>query len=105
MAQNPISFAGSPDRPAVNALSITPTITYNFAGGWFAGYADFDFTLDWENGGAATIPIGPQFGRLLRVDRVPLSLSMEGAWIPERPAGTPEWLLGFEFSVMFSRRQ
>ena len=27
--QNPVSYAGSPNRPMVNEMIITPTLTYN----------------------------------------------------------------------------
>jgi hypothetical protein len=46
----------------VNALAITPTLTYNLPHGWFAGYCDFEWTIDWKNGGAATNPVGLQCG-------------------------------------------
>ena len=61
--QNPISFAGSADRPDVNNLIITPTLTYNLEDGWFAGLSDFDWEFDWENGGAATVLLGVQVGK------------------------------------------
>jgi hypothetical protein len=101
VAQNPISFAGSSSRPTVNSLLITPTITYNLPHGWFAGYSDFDWTFDWQNGGAATIPLGVQAGKIFKLGRVPVSLSLEGAWFPERPDDSPEWLIGLELTVIF----
>jgi hypothetical protein len=101
VAQNPISYAGSASRPDVNSLSLTPTLTYNLPQGWFAGYNDFDITFDWENGGRATVPVGPQAGRIFKIGNVPVSLSLEGAWVPVRPSGSPEWLVGVEFTVIF----
>lgn len=99
--QNSFSFAGSPGRPDVNTLSITPTLTYNLSHGWFVGYNDFDMTIDWKNGGAATIPVGPQAGKVFALGRVPVSLSFEGAWCPARASGSPEWLVCLEFTVIF----
>ena len=89
VAQNPISFAGSSSRPPANALSITPTLTYNLPHGWFAGYGDFDWTFDWEHGGAATIPVSLQAGKIFRIGKVPVSLSLEGAWFPCAPTAPP----------------
>ena len=100
VAQNPISFAGSSSRPAVNTLFITPTITYNLPHGWFAGYSDFDWTFDWEQGGAA-IPLGVQAGKIFKLGKVPVSLSLEGAWFPLRPDSTPEYLICLELTVIF----
>jgi hypothetical protein len=105
VAQNPISFAGSSSRPTVNTLAITPTLTYNLPHGWFAGYDDFDFTFDWENGGAATIPVGAQVGKIFTIGNRPFSLSLEAAWVPFRPAGTPEWLVGLEFTLIFPTKR
>ena len=101
VAQNPISFAGSSGRSPANALMITPTLTYNLPHGWFAGYSDFDWTFDWRHGGAATIPIGLQVGKIFRMGKLPVSLSLEGAWLPVRPDGTPEWLICVELTVIY----
>jgi hypothetical protein len=100
VVQNPISFAGSSDRPAVNSLFITPTITYNLHHGWFAGYSDFEWSFDWRDSGAATIPLGAQAGKIFRLGKVPVSLSLEGAWFPVRPDSSPEWLICLEFTVI-----
>ena len=37
IVQNPISYAGSPNRPNVNNMIITPTFTFNLKDGWFVG--------------------------------------------------------------------
>jgi hypothetical protein len=100
VAQNPISFAGSSDQPTVNSLLITPTITYNLPHGWFAGYSDFEWTFDWRDGGAATIPLGLQTGKIFKLGRVPVSLSLQGGWFPVRPDSSPEWLVCMELTVI-----
>jgi hypothetical protein len=101
VAENPISYAGSPNRPFANQLTITPTLTINLPKGWFAGWDDFDFTVDWENGNAVTIPAGLQFGKIFTIGKRPFSLSLEGAWVPVRPSDTPEWLVCLEFTAIF----
>jgi hypothetical protein len=103
--QNPISFAGSGSRPNVNALTITPSVTYNFEGGWFGGMSDFDLTFDWENNGAATIPLGGQFGRVFTILKQPFSFSLEGAYNVAIPSSAaPRWEIGIELSWIFIRR-
>ena len=99
--QNPISFAGDQSRANVNTLIITPTITWTFSNGWFAGYSDFDWTFDWKNGGQATIPIGLQAGKVLSLHSLPISLSIEGSWLAVSPDNSPEWLIGFECVLIF----
>ena len=103
VVQNSTSFAGNSSRPNVNALTIGPTLTYNLPHGWFAGYSDFDWTFDWANGGAATIPVGVQVGKVFSIGKVPVSLSIESAYNVVRPSGVgvPEWLVCLELTVIF----
>jgi hypothetical protein len=103
VAQNPISYAGSPQRDDVNNLIITPTLTFNLAEGWFVGLSDFDWTFDWEDGGAATVPVGMQVGRVIHMGRQPISLSFEAGGTVAQPSGQPKagWILGFEVSPIF----
>ena len=100
--QNPISFAGSPDRPAVSSLILTPTLTYSFHGGWFAGMSDFNWSYDWYNS-SATIPVGVQVGKIIQMGRRPVSLSIEAGGTVVRPSGTPYpgWIVGIEFTPIF----
>jgi len=95
--QNPISFAGPSQRPTVNALTISPTLTYNFPDGWFAGYSDFVMQFNWEDGGAATIPVGLQVGKVLRLGKRPFVFSAEAATLVARASDVdPEWVIGLE---------
>jgi hypothetical protein len=105
VVENVTSFAGPSGRAAVNTLTITPTLTYNLSHGWFAGYSDFDWTFDWENGGAATIPLGIQAGKIFTLGKVPVSLSVEGAWLATRPSDDPDWLVCVEFTVIFPTKR
>jgi hypothetical protein len=105
--QNPISFAGDSSRPTVNSLIITPTLTYSLPHGWFAGFDDFDLTFDWENGGAPTIPVGVQVGKVFSIGKQPVTFSVEGAYNVLTPSGTatPHWLIGIEFTMVFGTKK
>jgi len=95
--QNPISFAGPSERPAVNALTVSPTLTYNFPAGWFAGFSDFVMQFNWEDGGAATIPVGLQVGKVLRLGKRPFVFSAEAGKLVARASDAdPEWVIGLE---------
>lgn len=95
--QNPISFAGPSERPTVNTLTISPTLTYNFEGGWFAGYSDFVLSFDWTDGGAATIPVGLQVGRVMKLGSRHFVFSAEAATFVVRATDAdPEWAIGLE---------
>jgi hypothetical protein len=104
VAQNPISFAGSPDRAKQNNLIITPTLTYNMKKGWFAGLGDFNWNFNWENGGAALVPLAFQVGKVVRIGRQPCSISFEIGGAVARPAGMPNpgVIMGFEFTPIFN---
>jgi hypothetical protein len=102
--QNPISYAGSPDRPAVSQLIITPTFTFNLREGWFVGLSDFNWSFNWHDGGAATIPLGGQIGKVQRIGKQPFSIAFEAGGAAARPSGlsNPGWILGFEITPIFS---
>jgi len=50
IVQNPVSYAGSPNRPNVNNMFINPTFTFNLEHGWFVGLSDYNWTFNWEDG-------------------------------------------------------
>ena len=72
-----MSFAGNSDRPGVNALIITPTLTYNLEDGWFVGLSDYDWEFDWKHGGDATFALGVQVGRVFHIGHQAFSASIE----------------------------
>ena len=102
--QNPVSYAGSASRPNVNSMIISPTFTFNLKEGWFVGLSDYNWSFNWENGGAATVPLGVQAGKIVTLGKQPISLSVEAGGTAVRPAGTPNpgWILGFELSPIFN---
>lgn len=101
--QNPISVNAGPNDTKTNSLAVAPTLTYNLSSGWFAGMSDFNWTFDWENGGAATIPLGLQVGRIFKIDKQAFSLSVEAGYTVIKPDEglTPRYLVGIEFSALF----
>ena len=102
--QNPISYAGAANRPAVNQTIITPTFTFNLKDGWYVGMTDYNFSFNWENGGAPTIPLGMQVGKVVRIGKQPISMSIEAGGAAARPSGMPNpgLILGFEVSPIFN---
>ena len=47
LAQNPISFAGDPNRADANALVLLPFVTYQFLNGWFVR-SQPQMIFDWK---------------------------------------------------------
>ncbi len=104
--QNPVSLNSSSHRTKSNALTITPTLTYNLPDGWFLGYTDFNWTLNWEDNGAATIPLGLQGGRVFNIASQAVSFSLEAGYNVSRPSdtNTPRWMIGIEFTLLFPEK-
>lgn len=102
--QNPISYAGAPHRANVNQMIIAPTFTYSLNEGWFLGMSDFNLTWNWENGNAATVPLGVQVGKVVRIGKQPFSISVEAGGAAVRPPGSPNpgVIFGFELSPIFN---
>jgi hypothetical protein len=104
--QNPISFAGQKSRPTVNQLIVSPTLTYNLPEGWFAGLTDYSWTFNWRASGSDVplVPLGLQIGRVVRIGKQPVSLSVEvarAAWKP-KSGPDPGWIIGFEITPIFN---
>jgi hypothetical protein len=102
--ENPISFAGDSSRADLNELIVTPALTYSMPRGWFAGLGQYSITFDWEDDGAATIPLGLQIGKLVKPWKRPISLSVEAGKYAAWPAGTPDpgWIFGVEITPVFT---
>jgi hypothetical protein len=101
--QNPIAFTGDPNRKNVNQMVLSPTLTYTFRGGWFAGLTDFNWAFDWTSDGAASIPLGAQAGKVIHFGKQPVSFSIEAGRAVARPANTPNpgWIVGIEITPIF----
>ena len=102
--QEPISLYSKSGATSTDQLVFTPSITYSFPGGWFAGYPDFNWTVDWRHNNDVTFPVGLQVGRVVHVDRQPFSLSVEAGYNVIRPSngtGVPRWSIGLEFTALF----
>ena len=88
-------------------MTVTPTLTYNWHSGWFAGYSDFDWTFNWKATGSsvATIPLGLQVGKVIHIGGQPFSFSAEVGYNVIRPEGTavPQWMIGIEFTAILGK--
>lgn len=100
IVQNPISFAGDDDREDVNQLIVQPIAQVNFPKGWYASMGDFNWTFDWENGGAATIPLALQLGRVVKIGSYDYNLSIEAAYAVAHDGPAPRWMIRIGFSLL-----
>ena len=104
IAQNFWSVGGSTDPP-VNQLGVSPTFTYTNKQGWFYCLTDFGWTFNWEKGGASTIPIGPQVGRVFRLRGQTMSLAAEVGWnVGSTGKSAPTPIYSLELTLLFPER-
>jgi hypothetical protein len=101
--QNPISLTAKSGQSS-NQLSFVPSITYTLPGGWFFGYPDFAWTVNWQDHGAVSFPVGLQVGKIILIGKQPFSVNMEGGYTAVRPhngTGVPRSMIGIEFTALF----
>jgi hypothetical protein len=82
---------------------LQPFFNYNFSGGWFAGTSPV-ITANWLAGGneAWTLPLGGQFGRLIKLGgKLPLNLSLGAYSNVLRPKFGPVWQIRAQATVIF----
>ena len=82
-------------------LTINPFVNYNFGGGWFVGTVPI-ITANLDAGGAKwTLPVGGQFGRLIKVGNQPLNLLAGAYYNAIRPNGGGTWQLRSQIAFVF----
>lgn len=103
VVQNPISLTAKSGQSS-NQLSFEPSITYTLPGGWYFGYPDFAWTVNWQNHGAVSFPVGLQVGKIILIGKQPFSVNIEGGYNAVRPHngnGVPRSMIGIEFTALF----
>jgi hypothetical protein len=101
--QSPFPVGSGSRKGQSSTLSFEPSMTYTLPDGWFAGYPDFNWSLNLDSGGF-TIPVGLQVGKVFHIGRQPFSASLEAGYNVVRPAngtGVPKSLIGIEFTALF----
>jgi hypothetical protein len=82
--------------------TINPFINYNFGEGWFVGMSNVT-TASWDTGGEKwTLPVGAQFGRLIKIaDKLPVNLLVGAYYNALRPTGAGTWQLRTQVTFIF----
>lgn len=98
------SYAGDGDRTNVNRMTLQPFVNYNLPKGWYLTSSPV-LTANWEAGSndAWTIPIGGGFGRVVRIGKIPVNVSLQGFYNVEKPDPAPDWTIRFQFAFLFPR--
>lgn len=94
LVNNMWSFAGDEDRADVNKMLIQPFINYNLPKGWYISFSPI-ITADWENDDNGwTVPVGAGVGRVFKVGKQPINMSLHGYYNAVKPEIGGEELLG-----------
>lgn len=104
LVNNVFSFGGTTGRSgnAYSIMTINPFLNYNFGGGWFIGASPIT-TASWATGGEKwTLPIGAQFGRLIKLGgKLPVNLLVGAYYNALRPSGAGTWQLRTQIAFIF----
>jgi len=104
LVNNIFSFGGTsgPGGTDYNSFTLNPFVNYNFPGGWFIGTSP-SITADWTTGGEKwTLPVGAQFGRLIKVGgKLPVNLVLGAYYNALRPHNGGTWQLRSQIALVF----
>ena len=93
------SFAGNEDRRSVNATFVQPFVSYQTKTKTTFGL-NTEATYDWNNS-QWTVPVNVSVSQLVRIGKLPVSLSVGAKYYAEGPSGAPEWGLRFVITPLF----
>jgi hypothetical protein len=93
---------GGPVGTKYSVMTINPFLNYNFGSGWFVGTSPIT-TANWDAGGEKwTLPVGGQFGRLIKIaDKLPVNLLVGAYYNALRPTGVGTWELRTQVTFIF----
>lgn len=106
LASNVWSFAGKSDRNDVNQTVIQYFINYNMANGWYLASAPI-ITANWKAGAGNrwTVPFGIGIGRIFRLGKQPVNVSIHGYYNAVHPDNIyADWQLRTQFQFLFPKR-
>jgi hypothetical protein len=99
LAQNPISFAGEPQRADVNALFLTPFAVYQLGHGWFIR-SQPQMMFNWKSG-RQLLPLDLGVGRVFRIGRQDVNVFVEPFWNISHDAPAPRYGITFGASLLY----
>ena len=104
LVNNVFSFGGTPGRGGTryNNFLVQPFVNYNFGGGWYVGTSPL-ITANWLVSGdkAWTLPVGGQFGRVIKLGKLPVNLQLGAYYNALRPEYGSTWQLKTQIVFIF----
>jgi hypothetical protein len=93
------SFAGQSDKSDVSSAFLQPFVSYTFKNTTAIGL-NTESTYDFETS-TWTTPLNLTVGKLYRLGKQPVNLTIGGKYYATGPAGAPEWGLRFVTTFLF----
>jgi hypothetical protein len=97
-----VGGTSAPGGTRYNNFLFQPFLTYNFKGGWFFGSSPIA-TADWLVSGdkAWTLPVGAQFGRVIKIGGTPVNLLLGAYYNTLRPQFGSTWQIRSQIAFVF----
>ncbi len=105
LINNQWSFAGDRDRNSVNEMLFQPFVNYNITDGWYLTSSPI-ITADWaakESKDVWTVPVGGGLGRLFRLGKLPINVSVQAFDNVEKPEFGADWELRLQVQFLFPK--
>jgi hypothetical protein len=98
------SFAGRSSRADVNQGLIQPFVNMNLTKGWYLASSPV-ITVNWQaaRGNRWLVPIGGGGGRLMRLGKLPVNISLQAFYNVARGSNAPKWSLRFQMQFLFPK--
>ena len=87
------------DDTAVSQLQ--PVIAYQLGQGWSLSAGDLQFVYDWKRDRWVNVPVGFQLGKVIKLGKLPVRLSVNPQYNLIDDAGLPKWIVAFTFTALF----
>jgi hypothetical protein len=106
VVQNVWSLGGGSGVNKVDAFGAQYLFSYNLPDGWSL-YSNATISSDWtkQQSERWTVPVGGGVGKLFIVDKLPISVSLQGFYNVVTPTGGPNWSMNFQLAFLFAAPQ
>ena len=86
----------------IDQMLIQPFVNYNLPEGWYLTSSPV-ITSNWvaSENDRWLVPLGGGFGRLFRIDKLPVNAQVQAFYDVVRPTGAPSWTLRFQLQFLF----
>ncbi|MHB2169382.1 hypothetical protein [Alsobacter sp. R-9] len=94
-------WAGTQNQ-RVNQMLVQPFLNFNLPDGWYLTSSPV-VTSNWlaTSGDQWTVPVGGGFGRLFKVDKLPINAQVQAFYNVVRPNDAATWTLRFQLQALF----